>query len=271
MSPAPKCFGMTLLPTADSAWQRQIQRRFDRAAADYVALAGPQRAALADLQARVQADLADWASPTPRQWLDVGAGPQTLLTALLSQRLQDHGVALDLSSSMLLAQPRHPRLHRLCADMRVLPLRTGAFHALVSSFAGHWADEPHGLMRELRRVSAPGARCWLQVPVSGSVLDLPDAGAPLATAETWLTAAVDAHWQVRDHTLRTYSSWHESPAAWLNHVRALGITGRRRPQHSVGLWTRRHLAERHRALEARREAQGIPLHYHVLLGSFDAP
>jgi SAM-dependent methyltransferase len=96
--------------------------------------------------------LVGW-SPVPlagRVVLDVGAG--TGLAGRAAQAAGGHVLAVDLAASML----RAAAAPGVVADIRRLPMRTGAVGAVVAAFCLNHLEKPTTGFREARRVTEPG-------------------------------------------------------------------------------------------------------------------
>lgn len=100
----------------------------------------------------------------PARILDIGCGTG-YFTRLLQQRFKGAAVhALDLSEAMLVAtrarqtrrMPWHGKCHCLAADACLLPFANEQFDLVCSNLTMQWVDEPWQMMREMRRVLAPG-------------------------------------------------------------------------------------------------------------------
>ena len=100
----------------------------------------------------------------PRRILDIGCGTG-YFTRLIGQRFKKADVtALDLSESMVKTTsqahsrrlPWHGKRHHVVSDGCLLPFRDGSFDLVCSSLAMQWAADPRAMMREMRRVLAPG-------------------------------------------------------------------------------------------------------------------
>ncbi len=100
----------------------------------------------------------------PKRILDIGCGTG-YVTRLLCQRYKKADVtALDLSEGMVQAtctsharrMPWHGRRHHVAGDGCALPFADGSFDLVTSNLAMQWVPEPMQMMREMRRVLAPG-------------------------------------------------------------------------------------------------------------------
>ncbi len=129
-----------------------VHRLFDRVAHLYD-MGWLQRALYAALQERALAELRTW---QPRSVLDVGCGTG-IFASRLDQHLAPGGVAgCDLSAGMLAeAAARSRRVGWIRGDSARLPVRDGAFDAVVCTQAFHFFDQP-AAWAEFRRVLGPG-------------------------------------------------------------------------------------------------------------------
>ena len=95
--------------------------------------------------------------PKPGPILDMGCG-----TGMLAWRLQELGydvTGLDTSIGMLLEPPADQMTNRLLGDGTQLPVRDGAFAAVISVATLHHIADPdlvRSAIREAVRVTAPG-------------------------------------------------------------------------------------------------------------------
>lgn len=244
-------------------WQDILRRRFDRAAPEYTRLAGVQTASADRLLAEANA-----AGNIRGVVLDLGCGTGHLARALTALPATEQVLALDLSEGMLRvaewSPPLAAKLCRLAADVARLPLATGSVDLLISNFALHWCLAPSALMIELHRVLRAGGSAHLVIPIEGSLGNRPDAsrqGSALMPVSIWQAAAVAAGWCITHEAEETCSEFHDSPAAWLAALRAMGVTARH--DTGTGLSGRRAHQELLDRLEQTRDARGIPLSYQV--------
>lgn len=232
----------------DLRWQRQLRRRFDRAA--------PRYAVGATLQHQAAEHLLASAVPAGCV-LDVGCGSGHLARRLRARPGVTQVLALDISHGMLRAAAA-PGLDCLQADAAQLPIRSGVIDQVFSNFALHWCPAATDVLRELRRVVQPGGCAHLMIPVQGSLHQAAETDT-LHPASYWQRAAADAGWSLRQGTAAAWVEHHATPAAWLQALRDLGVTARR--QAVTGLAGRAHRAALLQALEDRRTPAGIPLGY----------
>jgi len=137
----------------------RVKRAFSSATQTYDAHAVLQR----EIGDRLLQHLA-FTKIDPKRILDIGCGTG-YFTRLLCHRFKKANVtALDLSESMVRATcsshgrrlPWHGRRHHVAADGCCLPFADGTFDLVTSNLAMQWAPEPMAMMREMRRVLAPG-------------------------------------------------------------------------------------------------------------------
>lgn len=255
-----------------TAWQAVLRRRFDRAASGYEALAQLQQQSAERLaDAVLQQAISPQAAARPEHILDLGCG-----TGWLLRHVRQHWpagaapslFALDLSEGMLQAPAWQTAVSdcplRICADASSLPLASASIDLLLSNFALHWCDDPAQLLAEMHRVSTSRGRAFCVIPVAGSLSargEQAGQGAALRDLQDWQQAVADSPWQLVSSELEQWVEHHETPAAWLHTLRALGVTARRGV--SRGLPGRAAYAELQRQLELSREPAGIPLRYQV--------
>ena len=129
-----------------------VHRLFDRVAHLYD-MGWLQRALYAALQERALEELR---RRKPRSILDVGCGTGIFATRLEQELAPGGVVGCDLSAGMLAeAATRGRRVGWVRGDSARLPVRAGAFDAVVCTQAFHFFDQP-AAWREFRRVLAPG-------------------------------------------------------------------------------------------------------------------
>lgn len=249
-----------------TAWQATLRRRFDRAASGYEALAQLQQQSgerLADAimrQTVLQPARAECI-------LDLGCG-----TGWLLRHVHQHWpagpvpslFALDLSEGMLQAAQAENGPLRICADASSLPFVNASIDLMVSNFALHWCDDPAQVLAEMHRVSTADGRAFCVIPVAGSLGargEQAGQGASLRDLQEWQQAVADSPWQLVSADVEQWVEHHDTPAAWLQTLRALGVTARRAAVS--GLSGRAAHAELQRHLELAREPAGIPLRYQV--------
>jgi len=138
---------------------RQVKRSFSAATVTYDAHAVLQR----EIGDRLLQHLT-FTKIEPKRVLDIGCGTG-YFTRLLSGRFKKADVtALDLSESMVRStcaaherrMPWHGKRHHVTGDGCSLPFAEGSFDLVTSNLAMQWVPEPMAMMREMRRVLAPG-------------------------------------------------------------------------------------------------------------------
>jgi len=136
-----------------------VRRAFSGAVDSYDAHAELQR----EVGHRLLAHL-DFTKIDPKRILDIGCGTG-YFTRLLRGRFKRAAItALDLSESMVACTragharrlPWHGRHHHCAGDATGLPFRDGSFDLVTSNLAMQWVAEPMQMLREMRRVLAPG-------------------------------------------------------------------------------------------------------------------
>ncbi len=138
---------------------RRVARAFAYAADGYEAHAALQR----EVAERLDAHL-NFTKIAPRRVLDIGCGTG-FLSLLLRRRFPEAALwALDLAPAMAVRcraalgrrLPWQPRRGVLCGDAMALPLASGSFDLVASSLTMQWLGDPEAMLREMRRVLAPG-------------------------------------------------------------------------------------------------------------------
>jgi malonyl-CoA O-methyltransferase len=137
----------------------RVKRAFAAAADRYDEYAVLQR----EIGERLLAHL-DFTKLAPRRILDIGCGTG-YFTALLHSRFPRADiVAVDIAEAMVRTTrgrtgrrwPWQGRRHALCADGCHLPLTGESFDLVCSNLTMQWVAEPPRMLREMRRVLAPG-------------------------------------------------------------------------------------------------------------------
>jgi malonyl-CoA O-methyltransferase len=138
---------------------RAARRRFDRAAATYVAAARLETEVGARMLERL-----DYVRLSPQRILDAGCGPAPQAAALGKRYPGAQLLGADFSLPMLrqarsvgwLARLRGVRRPvAVCAALGRLPFAAGSVQLLWSNMALHWVDEPRAALQEFQRVLAP--------------------------------------------------------------------------------------------------------------------
>ena len=137
----------------------KVRRAFSGASSEYDSHAELQR----EIGRRLLAHL-EFTKITPAKILDVGCGTG-FFTRLLAEKYQKSDIyAADLSESMVRhTKNAHPRrwpwqrkYHHAVSDAVALPFKDGSFDLVTSNLAMQWVPEPQAMMKEMRRVLAPG-------------------------------------------------------------------------------------------------------------------
>ena len=138
---------------------RAARRRFDRAAATYLAAARLETEVGARMLERL-----DYVRVSPQRILDAGCGPAPQAAALGKRYPGAQLLGLDFSLPMLRQARAGGWLARLrgvrrpvavCASLAHLPFAAGSVQLLWSNMALHWVDEPRTALAEFHRVLAP--------------------------------------------------------------------------------------------------------------------
>jgi SAM-dependent methyltransferase len=104
---------------------------------------------------RVLPRLVDWLGDQEGPILDVGCGVGHLGRALAREGKSAELVGLDFQAE-LLAEVREGYVARIEGDIHRLPLRDGAFSAVVTANALHHVADPERAAGELARILSPG-------------------------------------------------------------------------------------------------------------------
>jgi ubiquinone/menaquinone biosynthesis C-methylase UbiE len=109
--------------------------------------------------------------------LDVGCG-DGWLTAELAGKVRGEAVGCDLDEAALAAaRAAHPGLRFVQSEPAKLPFADGAFDFVGCHFTLLWAADPVALLREMKRVAAPGGAIVLFAePDWGGFVEWPDFG-----------------------------------------------------------------------------------------------
>jgi len=138
---------------------RQVRRAFGGARDSY------------DEHAELQREIADrllqhleFTKIAPKRILDIGCGTGYFTRLLAGKFKKAEITAADISEQMVLCTrerhamrlPWHGKRHHITADGGHLPFRDGSFDLVTSNLAMQWLPDPQQMMREMRRVLAPG-------------------------------------------------------------------------------------------------------------------
>jgi ubiquinone/menaquinone biosynthesis C-methylase UbiE len=104
--------------------------------------------------------------------LDLGVGPGTSALEMARADPARRHVGLDVSAAMLRRAARHARASRVAlplvrADVRALPVRSGAFDAATGHSFLYLLDDAAAALAEVRRVVRPGGRVAFLEPRHG--------------------------------------------------------------------------------------------------------
>jgi len=139
--------------------KKQVRRSFSSASDSYDAHAVLQR----EIGDRLIAHL-DFTKLEPKRILDIGCGTGYFTRLLRARFKRAEIVVLDLSESMvkttrkghLRRMPWHGRHLHTSADAAALPLKPESFDLVCSNLAMQWLPDPELMLKEMRRVLAPG-------------------------------------------------------------------------------------------------------------------
>lgn len=237
-----------------------VRRSFDRAAASYDSAAALQR--------RVCQMLLDaLPAAAPQAVLDAGCGTG-YARSLLAHRWPDaHITAADFAPAMLARAGGG-----VCADIEALPFADGSFDLYWSSLTVQWCDARR-VLAEAARTLAPGGMLAFSSLGPKTLTELRDAFAgsdrhrhvlefsPAADLVAACTASGFENVMCAEQVLRLH---HADTRTLMRELKALGANqvGRdRRP----GLLGRAAWQAVERRYESRREPQGLPATYEVIL------
>jgi len=139
--------------------QAGVRRAFSKAADSYDAHAVLQR----EIGDRLLGHIS-FTKIEPRRILDVGCGTGYFTRLLRGKFVRARITAFDISESMLQQTrskhprrwPWHGRSDHCAGDAAALPFKDGSFDLVTSNLAMQWVGEPEQMLKEMRRVLAPG-------------------------------------------------------------------------------------------------------------------
>jgi malonyl-CoA O-methyltransferase len=239
------------------ARQHDIAQRFSRAAAHY--------SNYADLQAAIAEVLLKEAVPSGVV-VDAGCGRGRDTHRLAQLADVEYVLALDLSPAMLQAVPISERIYPLCADVENLPLATASVNTVVSNFALQWCQSPPHVAAEIARVLIKQGRLYASMPGPGSLAALHRSGFLInqfTEAAEWQAAFLTAGFQAVNVRQQSFVLHFREARSLLKALQGIGAgsVDRQRANHLKGtMWWKNACT----ALESEREAEGIPLRYHVI-------
>ncbi len=263
-------------PSAMTSFSRlplpqRLARRFGDAAASYDGEALAQR----ESATRLLKDL-----PVRGVVLDAGCGTGWMTAAMAARAEVTTVIALDIAGPMLRSERLdHPGILRLQADAAALPLASGTLDGLISNFALQWLQDPDSFAREAFRVLRPGGRFRVALPVAGSLAEVSAAWQSIglispvnefAQPEDWMRAFSGAGFRLRREQRTDHVQHYPTLRALLRAVRDIGA-GERTATGQSGIGGPSRLRALEDAAGAYRDAQGIPLRYHVLTLEGDRP
>lgn len=238
--------------------KQEIAQRFSRAAASY--------ADHAALQAAIADTLLQQASAYGVV-LDVGCGRGRETQRLLAQASVETVFALDMSAAMLSGIAPHPRLQCLQADMENVPLPSASMDTILSNFALQWCSSPQTVMQEMARLLKPGGQLLVSVPGPGSLSNLKASGLlhvnTLASSDDWVAALQQAGLTLCRVESQPFTAWFPTARDLLHAIKGIGAGASDRPRQNH-LQGRAWLTAVQAALESSRQAEGLPLSYHVI-------
>jgi len=137
----------------------QVKRSFSSASDSYDEHAVLQR----EIGDRLLGHL-DFTKLEPKRILDIGCGTGYFTRLLRGKYKKADITALDLSESMVTTTrkgharrlPWHGKHHHATGNAASLPFRSGSFDLVCSNLAMQWVPEPELMLKEMRRVLAPG-------------------------------------------------------------------------------------------------------------------
>lgn len=142
---------------------RQVRRAFSRSASGYDAAAALQH----EVEKRLLESLEyhamrqpEGARRDPAVVLDVGCGPAHAAAAMRKRWPKAQIIALDLAVPMLREAKRQSGwwkpFHRVCADLRALPVMDASVDVLFCNLSLQWVDDLPAAFAGFRRVLKPG-------------------------------------------------------------------------------------------------------------------
>jgi len=137
----------------------RVRRSFSKASDSYDEHAVLQR----EIGDRLLGHL-DFTKLEPKRILDIGCGTGYFTRLLRGKYKKADITALDLSESMLASTrkghgrrlPWHGKHHHTSGNAACLPFKSGSFDLVCSNLAMQWVPEPELMLKEMRRVLAPG-------------------------------------------------------------------------------------------------------------------
>ncbi len=206
--------------------------------------------------------------------LDIGCGTGWLTRHIAESHTIEQIVALDIAAPMLSAEAlQHPSIVAIQADAARLPFTGHCFDGVVSNFALQWLASPDDFAHELSRVLAKNGQFCLAIPIDGTLHELNQAWAMVDnsrhtnrffSSQTWLEALQQAGLTIKSHQQSAFYQYYDSTKALLKSLKAIGANELQQSRQQ-GLWGRGQLAALEQAMKKFRVAQGLPLHYEVLM------
>lgn len=196
-----------------------------------------RRASVYNSRARVQRDSAAWLaewlpSECGEPVLELGAG--TGFFTRHAMRYAKQLVATDASPRMVeIGRAAVPLAEWTVAEAERPPDADVPYRAILTSSLVQWLDEPGMAFRRWHEISAPGALLlggWFVRGTMAAFVSTCPESMPFAwrSADEWLALLNDAGWRVKRSETKVFELIHESSAAMLREIHAVGAVAPRR-------------------------------------------